>query len=56
MLRSSGMRVTGRPGHEIYLREPDAAHPSCVRTWNRGEYLSATGARGHVPPLEDAKG
>jgi tRNA (mo5U34)-methyltransferase len=43
MLRSSGMRVTARPGHEIYLCEPDAANPSCVATWNRAELLSATG-------------
>jgi tRNA (mo5U34)-methyltransferase len=43
MLRSAGMRVTGRPGHEIYLCEPDRSKPSCVTTWNRAELLSATG-------------
>jgi tRNA (mo5U34)-methyltransferase len=43
MLRSAGMRVTGRPGHEMYLCEPDAQWPSCVATWNRAELLSATG-------------
>jgi tRNA (mo5U34)-methyltransferase len=43
MLRSSGMRVTSRPGHEIYLAEPDESHPSCMTTWNAAEYLSATG-------------
>jgi tRNA (mo5U34)-methyltransferase len=43
MLRSAGMRVTGRPGHEIYLCAPDPERPSCVGTWNRAELLSATG-------------
>jgi tRNA (mo5U34)-methyltransferase len=43
MLRSSGLRVTARPGHEIYLCEPDPAHPSCVSTWNAAELLAATG-------------
>jgi tRNA (mo5U34)-methyltransferase len=43
MLRSAGMRVVGRPGHEIYLCEPDPERPSCVTTWNAAEYLSATG-------------
>ncbi len=43
MLRSSGLRVTGRPGHEIYLCEPDPEHPSCVASWNRAEFDAATG-------------
>jgi tRNA (mo5U34)-methyltransferase len=43
MLRSAGMRVASRPGHEIYLAEPDAHHPSCVATWNASELKSATG-------------
>jgi tRNA (mo5U34)-methyltransferase len=43
MLRSSGMRILGRPGHEIYVCEPDPDHPSCVSGWNSGELLSATG-------------
>jgi tRNA (mo5U34)-methyltransferase len=43
MLRSAGMRVIGRPGHEIYLCEPDPQRPSCVATWNRAEIHSATG-------------
>jgi tRNA (mo5U34)-methyltransferase len=43
MLRSSGLRVTMRPGHEIYLCEPDPARPSSVSTWNAAELLSATG-------------
>jgi tRNA (mo5U34)-methyltransferase len=46
MLRSAGMKVTGRPGHEIYLCEPDPEHPSCVTTWDRAEYASATGLAG----------
>jgi tRNA (mo5U34)-methyltransferase len=45
MLRSSGLRVIGYPGDEIYLCEPDPEHPSCVTTWDRAEYLAATGHR-----------
>jgi tRNA (mo5U34)-methyltransferase len=43
MLRSSGMKIIGHPGHEMYLCEPDPQHPSCVSTWNAAEILSATG-------------
>ncbi len=43
MLRSAGMKVTGRPGHEIYLCAPDPQHPSSVATWNAAELQSATG-------------
>ncbi|MDQ3459264.1 MAG: TIGR04290 family methyltransferase [Deinococcota bacterium] len=46
MLRSSGLRVLGRPGHEIYLCEPDPDKPSCVSTWNRAELEAATGKAG----------
>jgi tRNA (mo5U34)-methyltransferase len=43
MLRSSGLRVVGRPGHEIYLCEPDpSAHP-WTHERGRAELLSATG-------------
>ena len=41
MLRSSGMRIVGRPGRELYLCEPDRERPSCIRTWNAEEYQSA---------------
>ncbi|MBW4648527.1 MAG: TIGR04290 family methyltransferase [Kastovskya adunca ATA6-11-RM4] len=47
MLRSSGLRVINRPGHEIYLCQPDPANPSCVQTWNEKEYLAATGKLWH---------
>ena len=43
LLRSAGMRITGYPGHKIYLCEPNPDSPSCVTTWNAGEYASATG-------------
>lgn len=43
LLRSAGMRITGYPGHEIYLCEPNRESPSCVTTWNKAEYLAATG-------------
>ncbi len=44
MLRSAGLRITGYPGDEIYLCEPDPQKPSCMATWNRAEYLSAINA------------
>ena len=43
MLRSAGMRITGHPGHEMYLCEPNPQRPSCVATWNAAELLAATG-------------
>ena len=43
MLRSSGLRVLGRPDEETYLCAPDPERPSCVSTWNAAELLSATG-------------
>lgn len=46
MLRSCGMKVLSTPGHEITLCEPDPERPSCVRTWNAGELLAATGRAG----------
>ena len=45
MLRSAGMNVMSRPGHEIYICEPDLQRPSCVTTWNNAELLAATGQR-----------
>jgi tRNA (mo5U34)-methyltransferase len=50
MLRSSGMKILQRPAHEVYVCEPDSANLSCVASWNRGEYLSATGQAGNVLP------
>ena len=43
MLRSSGLMVTGRPGHEIYLCEPDPNARTWPRTRGANELLSATG-------------
>ena len=43
ILRSAGMRVTARPGHELYICEPDPEHPSSAVTWNAAELLAATG-------------
>lgn len=45
LLRSSGMRLLTRPGHEIYLCEPDPERPACTTTWKRDEYLAAIGGR-----------
>lgn len=41
MLRSSGLRITARPGTETYLCEPDPANPACITTWNHAEFAAA---------------
>jgi tRNA (mo5U34)-methyltransferase len=45
MLRSSGLRVSGRPAHEMYLCEPDPerAAQAWPRADGRAELLAATG-------------
>jgi len=45
MLRSTGLRVMGRPGHEIYLCEPQdpQGHVEAARSWDVAELLAATG-------------
>jgi tRNA (mo5U34)-methyltransferase len=43
MLRSSGLKVVRRPGHEIYLCEPDATADVWPRDKGRAEFLAATG-------------
>lgn len=43
MMRSCGLQVTHRPGHEMYVCSPDPAHQGQAQGWNRSEYLSATG-------------
>jgi tRNA (mo5U34)-methyltransferase len=42
MLRSSGLRVEARPGHEIYLCVPDAQAQG-ARAIYGSQYESATG-------------
>lgn len=45
MLRSTGLRVTERPGMEMYLCEPaHLAGASAARTWDESELAAATGA------------
>jgi tRNA (mo5U34)-methyltransferase len=43
LLRSAGMKVIGYPLDEGYLCEPDMDRPPAIHTWDRDEYLSATG-------------
>ena len=47
MLRSSGLEIIGRPGHEIYLSHPSSAEPSAPTALVEAEYLSATGRPWH---------
>lgn len=49
MLRSTGLEVTGRPGHEIYLCRPSRSQP---RDWDVLELDSATGRRRAPDRLE----
>lgn len=43
MLRSSGLRVVGRPAEEFFLCEPDPGGASNMWRWNEGEYWAAVG-------------
>jgi tRNA (mo5U34)-methyltransferase len=43
MLRSCGLKVAHRPGHEMYICHPDFSSQNPVHAWNSSEYLSATG-------------
>lgn len=43
MLRSSGMRITARPGHEIYVCEPNRDILPWPQSHGRPEFLAATG-------------
>jgi tRNA (mo5U34)-methyltransferase len=47
MVRSAGFRVTARPGHEIYICEPDPAQPRVIRDLREAELQAAT--RGATP-------
>jgi tRNA (mo5U34)-methyltransferase len=42
MMRACGLRVTQRPGHEVYIVELDEELQK-QQQWNQSEYLSATG-------------
>ena len=43
MLRAAGMKVTARPGHEIYFCEPDPTNPPKILSWGAAEFRAATG-------------
>lgn len=43
MLRTCGLNVIARPGHEMYLAEPAGEMRGVADGWNRSEYLSAIG-------------
>jgi tRNA (mo5U34)-methyltransferase len=45
MFRTCGMEAVKNPGHEIYIFKPSAKYTSVPATWNRSEYLSATGKK-----------
>ena len=51
MLRSAGLKVAGRPGHEIYLCEP--GEPREELEWIEKELLAATGIRPLADPALD---
>lgn len=43
MLRSCGLKVVSRPGHEIYVAEPDGTHGSGVQHLRDAEFRAALG-------------
>ncbi|HET7896819.1 MAG TPA: TIGR04290 family methyltransferase [Flavisolibacter sp.] len=43
MLRTCGLKVTSRPGHEMYIAKPDPKLTHVAKGWNGSEYLSAIG-------------
>jgi tRNA (mo5U34)-methyltransferase len=50
MVRSAGFRVTGRPGHEIYICETDEREWQITRDLRRSELQAVTGHRPLVQP------
>lgn len=55
MLRTCGLRVKSRPGHEMYIAEPDQSLTNVAAGWNKSEYLSAIGQE-WMPALEKKVG
>jgi tRNA (mo5U34)-methyltransferase len=49
LMRSSGLHPLAQIAPETFLCEPNPEHPSCVASWNRNEYLSATGQEWQQP-------
>ena len=43
MLRTCGFKVMARPAHESYICVRDEKSENVIESWNRSEYLSATG-------------
>lgn len=43
MLRTCGLEVIARPGHEMYLAQPKGGQQGVFDSWNHSEYLSAIG-------------
>ncbi|MFT3781092.1 MAG: TIGR04290 family methyltransferase [Nibricoccus sp.] len=50
MLRSAGMNIVGRPGHEMYLCEPAGPSVRTARTIDSNELMAATGAHRYSSP------
>lgn len=50
MLRSTGLRVVARPGHEIYVCAPAGPDVAAVRSWPVEELLAATGRGPGIRP------
>lgn len=48
MLRTTGLRVTAQPAHEIYLCEPIEKTVAAGMTYDRDELLAATGRSGQA--------
>lgn len=52
MLRTCGFKITARPGHELFICQPDPENPGINELWNKSEYLSAVGKDWHAAYAE----
>jgi tRNA (mo5U34)-methyltransferase len=56
MLRSTGLRVIARPGHEMYVCEPAAPRgAAAARRWDAEELLAATGRPATCDDISDTQ-
>jgi tRNA (mo5U34)-methyltransferase len=51
MLRSTGLSITSRPGHEMYVCQPSRS--GRTRGWDQGELISAIAATDMMSDLQD---
>lgn len=55
MLRTCGFKVKAKPGHELFICQPNSEKPGVIELWNKSEYLSAIGNDWHMVYAEKVK-